>query len=198
MQRPVEVTLSGASVRLEPLRVEHADGLLASCADERIWPWMVRGAFTSREDVLGFVAQADEFRAKNLHLTFAIVRQSDGAVVGSTRYLDILPDHGGIEIGYTFLSTSVWRTAINTECKFLLLRHAFETLGAERVCLKTDGRNVRSQAAIERIGGVREGVLRRNMKVRDGFIRDTVVYSILKEEWPGVRDKLLREIERKR
>ncbi|HRJ48186.1 MAG TPA: GNAT family protein, partial [Opitutaceae bacterium] len=121
---------------------------------------------------------------------FAVIRRADGRAVGSTSYLDIAPEHRRIEIGWTWLGAEARRTAINTECKYLLLRHAFETLGCGRVQLKTDARNLRSQAAIERIGAKREGVLRRHLVMPDGFVRDTVMFSILAEEWPAVKARL--------
>jgi RimJ/RimL family protein N-acetyltransferase len=117
------------------------------------------------------------------------VWSATGAAIGSTRYLDIRPKDRQLEIGSTFLGRGYWRTPANTEAKYLLLRHAFESLGCVRVALKTDGRNTRSQAAIERLGAVREGVLRKHMNVR-GFQRDTVYFSILETEWPAVKARL--------
>ena len=124
-------------------------------------------------------------------VAFAIVATPSGKAVGSTRFLDILRPHRALEIGWTWIGAPWQRTAINTECKLLLLGHAFDTLGAHRVTLKTDARNERSQRAIERIGGVREGVLRRHRVCWDGFVRDTVYYGILDHEWPQVRMRLL-------
>src|SRR6185295_18650548 len=113
-----------------------------------------------------------------------------GRAVGSTRYMDIRPHDRAIEIGYTWVATERQRSAINTECKLLLLRHAFETLAAGRVQLKTDGRNVKSQTAVARLGAQREGVLRRHMRTRNDHFRDTVFFSILAEEWPAIRSRL--------
>lgn len=110
--------------------------------------------------------------------------------MGSKSYLDVAPEHLRIEIGWTWLGAPARRTAVNTECKLLLLRHAFETLGCGRVQLKTDGRNLRSQTAIARLGAVREGVLRKHVILPDGFVRDTVMFSITADEWPGVRARL--------
>jgi len=129
-------------------------------------------------------------RRLKLEWPLVVVDRTTDTIVGSTRYLDIVPAHKAVEIGWTWLTPSVWRTSINTECKYLLLRHAFETAGAIRVCLKTDSRNLRSQAAIERIGGVREGVLRRHRILPDGYRRDSVYYSIIDEEWPAVKARL--------
>lgn len=121
---------------------------------------------------------------------FAIVRRSDDRAVGVTSYMDIRPTDRGLEIGGTWLTPEVWRTALNTECKYLLLCHAFETLGCLRVQLKTDLRNVRSQRAIERLGAVKEGILRKHMVIHDGYVRDTVMYSIVDTEWPDVKKRL--------
>jgi RimJ/RimL family protein N-acetyltransferase len=123
-------------------------------------------------------------------VAFAIVATPSGQAVGSTRFLDIQRPHRALEIGWTWIGVSWQRTAINTECKLLLLGHAFDTLGAHRVTLKTDARNERSQRAIERIGGIREGVLRKHRVCWDGFVRDTVYYGILDHEWPQVRTRL--------
>ena len=125
---------------------------------------------------------------------FAVIDRASGAVAGSTRYFDIRPADRGLEIGYTWYGEAYQRTTINTECKFLLLHHAFEGLGALRVQLRTDSRNLRSQAAIVRIGGVREGVLRSHMVMPDGYLRDTVVFSIIRSEWPEVEKRLLERL----
>ena len=123
-------------------------------------------------------------------IAFAIVDAASGRAVGSTRYLDIERDHRALEIGWTWIGPAWRRTPINTECKLLLLTHAFEALAAHRVTLKTDARNVVSQRAIERIGAVREGVLRRHRVCWDGSIRDTVYYGIIDAEWPAVKARL--------
>jgi N-acetyltransferase len=128
--------------------------------------------------------------AAGTYVAWATVDRASGQAVGSTRFGDIEPDHGRVEIGWTWIAPSHQRTAINTEAKLLQLRYAFDDLGATRVALKTDGRNLRSQAAIERLGAMREGVLRRHTRMPDGFLRDTVYYSILADEWPGVRARL--------
>ena len=136
------------------------------------------------------IEQALEVAAGGTQLPFAIVHRGSGKGVGSTRYLDIRRSDRGLEIGWTWIGTDYQRTVINTECKYLLLRHAFEDLGAVRVQMKTDLRNVRSQRAIERLGAVREGVLRKHIVLWDGFIRDTVYYSVIHEEWPEVKRRL--------
>jgi RimJ/RimL family protein N-acetyltransferase len=123
-------------------------------------------------------------------LPFAIIERASGRAVGSTRFLDISEQHRHIEIGWTWLGRAYWRTALNTECKYLLMKYAFEELKCIRVQLKTDLRNVRSQRAIERIGGVREGVLRKAVIIKDDYQRWSVYYSILDDEWSGVKAML--------
>lgn len=188
------VTLAGNHVRLEPLSPEHAPGLVAAGSDERIWTFMSRGPIRTLEEAHDYVASALAEADAGTQRPFATILLASGKLIGSTRYMDIQACHRGLEIGHTFLHPGHWRTGANTECKLLLLRHAFEELGALRVCLKTDQRNEQSQRAIERLGAVREGVLRRHMIVRDGRVRDTAVYSIIDKEWPAVRERLLARL----
>ncbi len=188
---PVEpVTLEGSVVRLEPLSVAHAEGLYSAAQDESIWRWMPTKLAGSRERIELWIAQALQAQERGTDLPFATVLRETGAIVGGTRYLNISRRDRGLEIGWTWLNPRVQRTAVNSECKYLLLRHAFETLGAIRVQLKTDSRNTISQRAIERLGAVREGTLRKQMILEDGYQRDTVMYSILDTEWPAVRAHL--------
>jgi RimJ/RimL family protein N-acetyltransferase len=184
------VTLVGSVVRLEPLGRQHLDGLFAAAAEPSIWQWMPVDASTSREDMTRWLEDALAARDSGIQQPFTIIAQESGTVVGSTRYLEIMPHDHTIEIGWTWLATAVQRTVVNTECKYLLLRHAFETLGAMRVQLKTDLRNTRSQNAIARIGGVREGVLRKHRIVQGNHQRSTVVFSIIDDEWPAVKARL--------
>ncbi len=187
---PKPTILEGRHVRLEPLAPQHAEDLYAAGQDPAIWPYMARGEFTSLEDVREWIRQALGMQETGTQIPFAMLLRRSGEAIGSTRYLDIRREDRGLEIGWTWVAARHQRSAVNTECKYLLLRHAFEDLGAVRVQLKTDRRNERSQRAIERLGAVREGVLRRHMAVRDGFIRDTVYYSILDTEWPEVKSRL--------
>ncbi len=129
-------------------------------------------------------------------VAWATVERASGSAVGSTRFGDIAPEHDRVEIGWTWISPLPAPTAVNTEAKLLQLTYAFETLGAGRVALKTDGRNERSQRAIERLGAVREGTLRRHMRLPDGYVRDTVYYSILADEWPAVKARLTERLAR--
>ena len=187
---PAPIVLKGENARLEPLDAKHAAGLFAIGQDEKIWRYLLRPKLESVADAQDFVEDALRMAATGSQLPFAIIDQKNNQVAGSTRYLDIRPNDRAIEIGSTWLGRDFQRTAINTECKYLLLRHAFEDLGAVRVTLKTDGRNEQSQRAIERLGAVREGVLRKHMALWDGYIRDTVYYSMLDSEWPEIKQRL--------
>jgi RimJ/RimL family protein N-acetyltransferase len=184
------VTLEGRFVRLEPLSRRHAQDLLAASRDPEIFTWVhtpitSEASFESWLD--GVLAVAERGEA----LPFAIIDRASGRAIGSTRYFDVRHEHRGLEIGYTWLSRAAWRTAINTECKYLLLSHAFERLGCVRVQLRTNIHNARSRAAIERIGGQFEGIIRKHVVNPDGVtFRDTVTYSILDDEWPGVKARL--------
>jgi RimJ/RimL family protein N-acetyltransferase len=187
---PQPVTLEGTHVRLEPLAPCHAEDLFEVGQDETIWPYMPRPPLKSLQDAHALIDQAVEVAGSGTQIPFAIIERAGGKAIGSTRYLDIRRNDRGLEIGWTWVGTAYQRTVVNTECKYLLLRHAFEDLGAVRVQLKTDLRNVRSQRAIERLGAVHEGVLRKHIVLWDGFIRDTVYYSIIESEWPEVKRRL--------
>lgn len=184
------VTLRGQVVRLEPLALSHAAALYAAGQDEAIWRYMLSDPSTSEAAIGEWIAQALAQRDAGGQMPFAIVEQATDTAIGSTRYLNIMPHDRGLEIGWTWLAPRVRRTAVNTECKYLLLRHAFEQLGAIRVQLKTDSRNTTSQRAIERLGAVREGVLRKYQITRDDYQRDTVMYSVTDDEWPAVKSRL--------
>jgi len=187
MQSPDRVTLTGRFVRLEPIEQRHRDDLLAAAAEDP-----ATFAYMSADLSVGASAWdaylADARRAD--YVAWATVDAATGRAIGATRFGDIAPEHGRVEIGWTWIAPSHQRSATNTEAKLLQLSYAFEKLGATRVALKTDGRNLRSQAAIERLGAQREGTLRRHMRLPDGFIRDTVYFSILAEEWPAVKARL--------
>lgn len=184
------VTLTGRFVRLEPLSEAHVPGLAQIGVGQPIWNFMVYGRMESEGDMLNWVKDLLGRQAKGTDLPFAVIHLASGRVAGATRYLNITPEHNGLEVGGTWYGVEFQRTAVNTECKYLLLKHAFEDLGCIRVQLKTDLRNERSQKAIERIGAVKEGVLRNHMILPDGYIRDSVFYSILDREWPQVKAKL--------
>ena len=190
IMKPEPIILEGNSARLEPLDAKHAEALFAIGQDKEIWRYLLRPKLESVADAQGFVAEALRVAATGSQLPFTIVDLKSNRVAGSTRYLDIRCSDRAIEIGSTWLGRDFQRTAINTECKYLLLRHAFDELGAVRVTLKTDSRNEQSQRAIERLGAVREGVLRKHMVLWDGYVRDTVYYSILDTEWPQIKKRL--------
>jgi N-acetyltransferase len=183
-------TLEGTLIRLEPLAFKHEDGLLAAAQPVEIWEYIGTAPGQTREEMHAWILKALDQIKTGERVWFVIVRQSDECVLGATSYMDIHRKDRALEIGGTWLNPVVWRTPINTECKYLLLRHAFENLGCLRVQLKTDARNVRSQRAIERLGAVKEGVLRKHMLARDGYQRDSVMYSIIDTEWPAVKVRL--------
>jgi N-acetyltransferase len=187
MKRPERVTLSGRHVRLEPIEERHRDDLLSAAAQD---PATFRYLFTdlSRGETAwrDYLVDAE----KPEHVTWATIDAATDRGVGSTRFLDIAPEHGRLEIGWTWIAPSHQRTAVNSEAKLLQLTYAFDELGANRVALKTDLRNERSQAAIARIGGVREGVLREQFRMPDGYMRSSVYFSILASEWPEVKARL--------
>jgi RimJ/RimL family protein N-acetyltransferase len=193
MRPPERVVLSGRYVRLEPIDERHRDDLLTAAAED---PATFR--YMSADLSVGASAWpaylADALRPE--YVAWAPVDASTGRAIGSTRFGDIAPEHGRLEIGWTWVAPSHQRSAANTEAKLLQLSYAFDELGATRVALKTDGRNLRSQAAIERVGAQREGTLRRHLRLPDGFIRDTVYFSILSEEWPAVKARLEERLAR--
>lgn len=179
--------LAGQGVRLEPLSQEHAQGLYNRGRTAADWAYMPRPCFIDLADTRQWI---DEALSDSTQLPFAIVETHKNKAVGSTRYLNIRAQHRSLEIGWTWLGHEWQRTAVNTEAKLLLLNHAFERLGCVRVEFKTDLRNKRSQAALERIGATREGVLRRHMIVQGGFERDSVYFSVIRNEWPQVQAHL--------
>jgi N-acetyltransferase len=201
-------TLSGTHIRLEPLASSHADALVAaSAADPALYQWSA--VPVGRDAVLRYIQTALDWCKAGTAAPFATVRVVDGAVLGSTRFFDIEswdwpdghPRHGReypdvCEIGYTWLTASAIRSAANTEAKLLMLTHAFETWNMLRVCLHTDARNKRSQAAIERIGGKLEGVLRTHRMAADFTARDSYRYSILASEWPSAKERLIQRLQR--
>ncbi len=185
--------LEGERLRLEPLRKHHVEGLLAIGGDPEIWRWLPE-ELDNRETIERFIENALQCEAAESCYAFAVVRRADGAVLGSTRYMDIDHVNRGVEVGWTFYTRSAWGGPVNPEAKYLLLRHAFEDWGALRVALRTDVRNLHSQAAIRKLGARYEGTLRSHRIRRDGTLRDTVQFSVLREEWPEVREGLLARL----
>lgn len=182
------VTLAGDHVRLEPLTTDHVPALQAVGDDPRLFRWFGRD-LSSPDAMREWVDEALSARDAGTALPFATVDRASGDVVGSTRFLNVAPEHRRVEVGATWLAASHQRTAANTEAKLLQLRHAFESWGCTRVELKTDSRNRRSRAAIERLGATEEGTLRQHMHTHQG-LRDSVYFSVLDVEWPTVERRL--------
>ncbi|MFE8605662.1 GNAT family N-acetyltransferase [Archangium violaceum] len=182
------VTLEGQSVRLEPLAMSHAPALAAVIEPGIFEHFNV--VLSTLGDMETYIADTLAAAERGVERPFVIIEKETGSPVGSTRYLDIQRKHRTLEIGGTWLAKRVWRSRVNTECKYLLLRHAFEELKVMRVQLKTDRRNARSRAAIERIGGSFEGILRHHMLVRGDVVRDTAFYGFIDTEWPEKKTRL--------
>jgi N-acetyltransferase len=183
------VTLEGRHVRLEPLRREHLAGLVEVGLDPELWRW-IPTAVRTREEMAAYIETALQEQERGVSLPFALVEKGAGCAIGSTRYGNIDRTHHRVEIGWTWVARDWQRTAVNTEAKYLLLRHAFESLSCMRVELKTDSLNERSRAAILRIGAKEEGIFRNHMITESGRIRHTVYFSIIDSEWPGVKARL--------
>jgi RimJ/RimL family protein N-acetyltransferase len=183
------LALEGADVRLEPLAERHLDALWNVAKDREIWRWYAVPVL-SREELAAWVGEALKEAAGGRTLPFATCLRASGEVVGSTRFAAYSPENERVEIGWTFVGRAWQRTAINSEAKLLMLRHAFETLHLERVELKTDSLNEASRRAILRLGATEEGTLRSHMLCSSGRRRDSVYYSILRGEWPDVRERL--------
>ncbi len=184
------VALEGSHVRLEPLSRAHVPELAQVGLDPEIWRWNPRLPVASREDMAGYVEAALRQQEAGLALPFATRHLASGRVVGSTRYHRHDPEQPCVEIGYTWIAPPWQRTAVNTEAKYLMLRHAFETWGCVRVELKTDALNEKSRNAILRLGAKEEGTLRKHVVTWTGRIRDSVYFSILDTEWPAVKERL--------
>ncbi len=186
MIAPAPTTLERGRIRLEPLGQEHHDGLAAAAADGELWKlW-----FTSVPDAAGtagYIANALKGQQEGHMLPWAVRDLDSGHVVGTTRYHDMVPAIDRVEIGYTWYAMRCQKSHVNTTCKLILLAHAFETLGCKVVGLRTDNFNFVSQKAIEGIGAKKDGVLRHHQARSDGTVRDSVLYSILADEWPDVR-----------
>ncbi len=189
------VVLQGSHVRLEPLRLEHQVDLCEVAFDEDLWRWTTVDVRTP-DDLRRYIDVALHEQAIGVALAFATVDLRTGKAVGSTRFAAIERAHRRVEIGWTWLGRSFQRTALNTEAKYLMLRHAFETLGCIRVELKTDALNTRSRAAILRLGALEEGTLRKHLVTDRGRIRDTVYYAIVDDEWPAVKKALEEKLGR--
>jgi len=189
MLKPEPCTLENALVRLEPLTADHAAELESAARDGELWNLRVTSVPAPGETT-AYVAAALEGGQQGHMLPFAVRDLAGGAIIGSTRYHDIVPAVERLEIGYTWYARSWQRSHVNTSCKLLLLAHAFESLGAQLVGWRTDNYNFASQRAIERLGARKDGVLRHHALRRDGTVRDTVMYSLAAGEWPEVKAHL--------
>jgi N-acetyltransferase len=189
------VTLEGTHVRLESMRAEHADGLVAAGAGlglSRYFPISLE----SEQEIRAFVAHSIAGLAKGTVLPFATIAHAGGRIVGTTSYLAIEPAHKRLEIGSTWITPSHQRSAVNTEAKLLQLTHCFEVLGCNRVEFKTDSRNAQSRAALARLGAVEEGTFRAHMVMPDGVLRSSVYFSVTASDWPGVKERLVKRLAR--
>lgn len=189
------VQLEGDHVRLEPLGMRHHADLCGVGLDRELWRWNPKPVGSS-EEMKEYIGTALRWQAEGTALPFATISKVAGRAVGSTRFANIDRVNRRVEIGWTWLGRQWQRTALNTEAKFLMLRHAFEVLGCIRVELKTDALNERSRAAMMRLGAKEEGILRKHMTTSTGRFRDTVYYSILDTEWPAVKASLEQKLTR--
>jgi N-acetyltransferase len=187
------VTLRGSVIVLEPLRMEHVDALARAGMDPELWRW-TQQRVKSRDDMERYVITALDETARGTALPFAIIERSSGAIIGSTRYAEISVPNRRVEIGWTWITPAYQRTAVNTEAKLLLLRHAFEVLRTIKVQLKTDALNNVSRRAILRLGATEEGILRKHSIAETGRVRDLVYYSILDTEWPAIKRQLEQKL----
>jgi len=197
MISPQPVVLEAHGVRLEPLAREHHDALAAAAADGELWKlWFT--SVPEPEQTHAYISAALAGRDAGHMLPWAVRELASGAIVGSTRYHDIVPAISRVEIGYTWYARRCQKTGVNTSCKLLLMTHAFEALGCAVVGFRTDNFNFASQQAIAALGAKKDGVIRHHQPRRDGTVRDTVLYSILAAEWPDVKRHLELRLDRRR
>lgn len=189
------ITLEGTYVRIEPLSLSHHEALSHVGLDEDLWRWIPTQVRTP-EEMKTYIQLALDEQARGVSLPFAIIDKTSGRAIGSTRYGNIDRAHRRVEIGWTWIARQWQRTAVNTECKYLLFRHAFETLGCIRVELKTDSLNERSRAAILRIGAKQEGIFRNHMITSSGRLRHSAYFSVIDAEWPAVKSNLEAKLNR--
>ena len=190
------ITLAGKVVRLEPLTTAHITGLAVAGRDESIWKYMVYGNLSNLESMGKWVKDLLLQQAVGTDLPFTVIQNKSGKIIGATRFLNMQPRHRSLEVGGTWYAPEYQGKVVNPECKFLLLKYAFEELDCIRVQFKADMRNERSIHALEKLGAVREGVLRSHMILPNGIIRDSVYFSILDREWPDVKIRLEDRINR--
>lgn len=189
------VVLFGRAVRLEPLTLAHVDAVLPIALQPALWQHTV-SRIGNRQDLLAYVDEALAEQKAGSSLPFATIAAATGEVIGSTRFGNIVPQFQRAEIGWTWVGEAWQRTAVNTEAKLLMLQHAFEAWEFRRVEFKTSARNAKSRQALLRLGAVEEGTLRQHMTHADGTMRDSVYYSILRDEWPAVKARLIERLDR--
>ncbi|MCM3770369.1 GNAT family N-acetyltransferase [Priestia aryabhattai] len=183
------VELVGTTVKLVPLEKMHEQGLYEAAKPKEIWEHLPVKVH-SLSDIEQLIESALTAKQEGKELPFAVFDVESNSIIGSTRFLDISLPNKSLEIGWTWYHPSVWRTRVNTECKYLLLKYCFEELKFHRVQFKTDVRNKRSRAAIKRLGATQEGISRKHMVLSDGYVRDSVIFSIIDDEWPFVNKRL--------
>ena len=184
------VSLRGEVVRLVPLSVDHLEDLSLAGQHDDIWVYLDEPTPQGAAPVAHMIKEALAEQARGERLPFAVIDQASGIAIGSISYIDIQPTHHGVEIGWAWLAPSYWRTGASRDAAYLLMRHAFDELGAIRVAFKTDSRNERSRRAILGLGATEEGVFRNHRILRDGHIRHSVYFSVVSSEWPHVRARL--------
>lgn len=191
--KPTE--LEGKNVKLVPLSIAHKDQLLKASADGKLWElWFT--SVPSAKTIDQYLAKAFRDQEKGIALPFVVVDKNTCEIIGSTRFCNALPEHKRVEIGFTWYAKKSQRTGVNTECKYLLLKHAFEVLDCIAVEFRTNWHNLRSRAAISRLGAKQDGILRNHQMNADGSYRDTVVFSITNQEWTGVKKSLVYEMKK--
>lgn len=191
MKQPLPTVLSNAYVVLQPISMQDASSYLEIGRDEKIWRYLMPEPFVSLADAERWVSSMLARAREDGSVTYSVYDKASGALAGSSSYLDVRVEHGGLEIGFTWYGTAFQRSRVNTATKLVLLDNAFEELGAHRVQLQTDRRNEASQRAIERLGAAKEGVLRKHKVYPNGYVRDSVMYSITSDDWPAVKSRLL-------
>jgi len=185
-----KVALQDHGVRLVPIDNSHLEQLYRWSTEEEIWRYMTFAHLSSRAELKTWINTAADANERGTEMNFAIIDDVSQSAIGTTSFYRVVPEHKRLELGKTWLGAAYRRTHINTAAKYLMLNHAFETLLANRVELNTDARNLRSQCAMERLGAVRDGVLRSHTIMRDGFVRDTVNYSFTRNDWPATKMRL--------
>ena len=196
MQKPGGIELANRWVRLRPIRLEEAPAYLEIGRAPEIWRYLTPRPFERVADAERWILAMQDRSQRHGDVTFSVYDLESGRLAGSTSFLEVRPEHAGLEIGFTWYGTDFWRSHVNTATKLALLTHAFEVLGANRVQLQTDLRNQNSQRAIARLGAQREGVLRRHKVYPDGYVRDSVMFSVIVDEWPAVKQGLLDKLDR--